>query len=97
MNEERLLRATAVSMRKGDFDPVYTRGPGCGCFVYHLDEAAKKNRVSDRLWFEARSRVFSLISSDSWPAFSSTKLRQEGWTKDDAVALLEIAADLAAV
>lgn len=102
MKQSEILRKAADSMRKGGFDPRYMRGP-CGCFCRHLDAQVGGDFASPE-YRAARQQMADLIGrpdpfltgrNDSDPWFGEEALEHEGWTTDDAVAALNIAADIA--
>lgn len=92
MKEYEILYAAAERMKSG-FSPQLRRG-GCGCFVNRVDPHPFSDLERETV-YRAISRVEAIIGCriDYW------SLEHSGWTgpecTDDAVAALEIAADIA--
>ncbi len=93
---ERDLRRAAAYIREHGFSADAGSDGNCRCFVGALDSVRTEGLSAWRDDNPARVALMPVIASDS---YSAVDLSRAGWTEgctDDAVAALEIAADLVA-
>lgn len=86
MKTSEVLRKAAERCERLGFSAELGSVGGCGCFVAHLSDA-DGSHVLEFL----RETIFMGTEG----AFSGIDLRREGWTTPDAVAALNMAADIA--